>query len=117
MSCAVFKMSQASLDVSRLVDTRLSLSLSVIYLSVDGDREKEIPSHCRLDAPPVFVLFCFVFPLFRATLTACGGSQARGQIGAVAASLHHSHSNAGSEPHLQPTYTTAHGNGGSLTTE
>ena len=30
-------------------------------------------------------------------------SQARGQIGAAAASLHHSHSNTGSEPHLQPT--------------
>ena len=32
-----------------------------------------------------------------------GGSQARGRIGAVAAGLRHSHSNAGSEPHLQPT--------------
>ena len=32
-----------------------------------------------------------------------GGSQARGQIGAVAAGLYHSHSNARSEPHLQPT--------------
>ena len=42
-----------------------------------------------------FVSFC----LFRATPTAYGSSQARGQIVAVAASLHHSHSNAGSEPH------------------
>ena len=33
---------------------------------------------------------------------AYGGSQARGPIGATAASLHHSHSNAGSEAHLQP---------------
>ena len=41
-----------------------------------------------------FVLFCFL--LFRATPMAYGGSQARGP----AASLHHSHSNAGSEPHL-----------------
>ena len=32
-----------------------------------------------------------------------GGSQARDQIGAAAASLRHSHSNAGSEPCLQPT--------------
>jgi len=31
------------------------------------------------------------------------GSQARGPIGTVDASLCHSHSNAGSEPHLQPT--------------
>ena len=27
----------------------------------------------------------------------------RGQIGAAAANLHHSHSNSGSEPSLQPT--------------
>ena len=31
------------------------------------------------------------------------GSQARGPIRAVAASLHQSHSNMGSKPHLQPT--------------
>ena len=30
------------------------------------------------------------------------GSQARGQIGAIAAGLHHSHSNARSEAYLQP---------------
>jgi len=34
---------------------------------------------------------------------ACGGSQARGGIGAIAAGLHHSHSNVGFELHLQPT--------------
>ena len=34
---------------------------------------------------------------------AYGGSQARSRIGAVATSLHQSHSNAGSEPRLQPT--------------
>ena len=45
---------------------------------------------------------------------AYGGSQARGQIGATATSLRHSHSNAGSEPRLGPT-PTAHGNAGSLT--
>ena len=44
------------------------------------------------------LLFC----LFRATPVAYGGSQARGQIRATASSLYHSHSNAGSEPHLQP---------------
>ena len=32
-----------------------------------------------------------------------GGSQARGQIGATAAGLYHSHSNSGSELHLPPT--------------
>ena len=34
---------------------------------------------------------------------AYGGSQARGPIGATAAGLYHSHSHAGSEPHLRPT--------------
>ena len=34
---------------------------------------------------------------------AYGGSQARGPIGAVATGLRQSHSNAGSEPRLQPT--------------
>ena len=49
-----------------------------------------------------FLAFFFFFVLFRTTPVANGSSQARGQIRAVAASLHHSHSNAGSEPHLQP---------------
>ena len=41
--------------------------------------------------------FFFFVLLFRATPAAHGGSQARGRNGALAASLHHSHSNAGSE--------------------
>ena len=45
----------------------------------------------------------FVCLLFRAALTAYGGSQARGLIRATAASPHHRHSNAGSEPCLQTT--------------
>ena len=45
----------------------------------------------------------FFFGLFRAAPTAYDGSLARGCFGAVAADLHHSHSNAGSEPCLQPT--------------
>ena len=40
--------------------------------------------------------------IFRAAPEAYGSSQARGQIKAAAAGLHHSHSNAGSEPHLRP---------------
>ena len=45
-----------------------------------------------------FVLFCFfVFlPFSRATPASYGGSQARGQIGALAAGLRQSHSNSGS---------------------
>ena len=40
--------------------------------------------------------FCFFFFFLRSAPTAYGGSQARGWIGAIPASLHHSHSNAGS---------------------
>ena len=52
-----------------------------------------------------FNLFLFLaFLLFLwAAPAAYGGSPARGLIGAVAASLRQSHSNAGSEPCLQPT--------------
>ena len=57
----------------------------------------------------------FLFLSFRPTPVACGGFQARGQIGAVATGLHHSHSNARSQSHLQPT--TADGNATSLTVE
>ena len=48
-------------------------------------------------------LFIHLFLLFRALLVAYGGSWARGLIGVAAASLHHSHCNTGSEPHLRPT--------------
>ena len=43
--------------------------------------------------------FFLVFLSFRAVPVAYGGSQARGPIGVVAANLHDSHSNAGSELH------------------
>ena len=46
----------------------------------------------------LFIYFCFL----RAPPTACGSSQARGQIGATAAGIHHSLSNAGSQLSLQP---------------
>jgi len=53
-----------------------------------------------------FNLILFFFCLFAfswAAPTVYGGSQARGLFGAVATSLHQSHSNVGSEPRLQPT--------------
>ena len=50
-----------------------------------------------------FFFFVCVFAISWAAPAAYGGSQARGQIGAVATGLRQSHSNAGSEPHLQPT--------------
>ena len=41
----------------------------------------------------------YLFGLFKAALTAYEGYQVRGQIGAVAAGLHHSHDNARSLTH------------------
>ena len=56
----------------------------------------------------VFFFFFLFFFLFRAKLKAYGSFQPRGWIGAVAAGLPHSHSNAGSlthwvKPGLEPT--------------
>ena len=48
------------------------------------------------------ILFC-LFAFSRAAPEAHGGSQARGLVGAVAASLRHGHSNVGSELCLRPT--------------
>ena len=54
--------------------------------------------------PDQSFFFFFVFLLFLwAAPAAYGGSQARGLIGAVATGLRQSHSNAVSEPRLQPT--------------
>ena len=47
-----------------------------------------------------------LFAFSRAVLAAYGGSQARGRIGAVAAGLLQSHSNARSKPHLRPTHSS-----------
>ena len=61
--------------------------------------------------------FFLVFCLLRAAPVAYGDSQARVLVGAVAASLHQSHSQR--QIHqircASATYTTAHGNAGSLT--
>ena len=47
-----------------------------------------------------FFFFFYHFSISWAAPAAYGGSQARGPIGAIAASLRQSHSNTGSEPHL-----------------
>ena len=52
---------------------------------------------------PLKAIFFFFFVFSRAMPAAYGGSRARGLIRAVASTLHHSHSNAGSKLHLQPT--------------
>ena len=59
-----------------------------------------VNAHCGgRSVMQIFLCVC----LFRAAPVACGGSQARGLIWAVAAGLHHSHSNIRSEPHLPST--------------
>ena len=58
--------------------------------------------------------FFFSFCLFRAAPTAYGGSQARGQIGAVGTGLGHGHSKRQTQA-MSSTYTTAHSNARSLT--
>ena len=63
-------------------------------------------AHCATAGTPEGLFVCVhvcVCVFFRATPTAHGDSQARGQIRAVAAGLHHSHSNARAEPCLWPT--------------
>ena len=58
----------------------------------------------RNEIADLFKIFLFLyFLLFRATPEAYVGFQARGLIGATPAGLHHSHSNTGSELHLQAT--------------
>ena len=57
----------------------------------------------------------FFFGYFKAALAACGSSQARGGIGAMATGLCQSHRNAGSQLHASATYTVVHGNAGSFT--
>ena len=50
-----------------------------------------------------FCLLFFFFPcLFRVAPAAYGGSRLGVKLELVAASLHHGHSNAGSEQHLRP---------------
>ena len=50
-----------------------------------------------------FFIFNFILVFFRAAPMAYGSSLVRSQIGATAAGLHHSHSNAVSKAHLRPT--------------
>ena len=60
--------------------------------------------HSKNDVQTSFFFFVFFFCYFFGPLPAAyGDSQARGPIGAAATGLRQSHSNAGSEPCLQPT--------------
>ena len=75
--------------------------------TVLGERDTEVNKETKINAflkhTFIYLLFYFMFLLFRASSTAYGGSQARGQIRAAAAGLYHSHTSAGSEPRLRRT--------------
>ena len=55
-----------------------------------------------IEADFILFYFYFIFFLFMAVPVANGSSWARGQTGAAAADLCHSHANTRSEPHLRP---------------
>ena len=76
-------------------------SLSKVFVPFEFCLNLDLFWICITNSKDFF--FFFAFFLFRATPSAYGGSQAKGLIGAVAAGLHHSHSNVGSELRLQPT--------------
>ena len=63
----------------------------------EGQKDSRLSSLLKLS------VFFFLSFSFRATHAAHEGSQARGQIGATAGGLRHSHSNVRAEPCLLPT--------------
>ena len=73
---------------------RMTILIVVQYLG----KEVFFPMMSQL-----FFFFVFFSPFSWAVPVACGSSQARGRIRAVATGLRHSHSNSGSEMCLHPT--------------
>ena len=88
----------------------ITFSLNLVQLLGGWDGSKMVQRPGVREANTVclgsFFRPFFLF-LFMATPVAYGSSQAEGGIGAAAASLHHSHSHTGSEPHLRPTLQLA----------
>ena len=82
--------------------TFLSRSGTLSELSVD-DVSKKGNSIITSLITSVYNNSRLFFPRKNTAPMVNGGSQARGRIGAVAAGLHHSHSNVGSKPRLKPT--------------
>ena len=82
---------------SRFLDVHICFSIQSAAIEMMSwlNYEKKIWFHR--------IIYIYIFAFFRAAPKAYGGSQARGLIGATAASLCHNLSNARSEPHLQPT--------------
>ena len=80
---------------------KINLSFLIISAKVQGIIQTA-PSQVGLISILIPVLGQMSL-FYRATPSAYGSSQARGQIRATAAGLHHGHSNAGSKLCLQPT--------------
>ena len=82
----------------------LETDISLQYFSKGFSEPCELPSFYSLSQILSFLFFLFcLFAFSRAVPEAYGGSQAKGAIRAVASRLHHSLSNAGCQPRLQPT--------------
>ena len=93
--------SVSSLDLDALSDTMLGIG--IICFTVIFTYISLILWLIVLFKTYFYFLNFLVFLSLRAAPAAYGGSQARGLIGAVATSLHHSHSNSGTEPYLRLT--------------
>ena len=92
----------------------------MIHIKSRKEKGKSNPgtSLTHLSTLQIFIIYLFL--LFRAAPAAYGGSQARGLIGPTAAGLHYSCQLTPQAQQCQiqavsATYTTAHGNAGSLT--
>ena len=79
----------------------LTTNLSLISLPRDNHSDQWGHYSSRIFFLFFFLVFCLLS--FKAAPVACEGPQARVLIGAVAPSLHHSHSNNRSEASLWPT--------------
>ena len=85
------------------VSHRCNLKISSSHIQKIKKKQVKSISIRYVVKPSIFFFFFFVFCLFRAAPAVYGNSQARGRIGAIAAGLHHSHSNLGYEQCLWPT--------------
>ena len=105
--CQSYKASRME-QISSHVTTTGTLSLAPVcaqLVSSSASRPSPTPPHsqhilshvlCSGNTQALFLFFSFSFLFSMATLAAYGSSRARGQIGAAAAGLHHTHSNTGS---------------------
>ena len=87
----------------------MTMSMVVVVVKKENrqmiDRQTDRQTDISIQNYNLFSFFFFFgfLPFSWAAPEAYGGSQARGRIGAIATSLRQSHSNTGSELHLQPT--------------